>query len=283
MNSAAGLNRRRRAYPDVRSVPLAAPADLLRRFGLQEPMLGALSASPRVLDVDFAEAFRPRLVTEVLQSCTSAGPTARIDEDFFWSLTIGSRTLGLIQIAELEGFTAPSRVTRCAGSSCGAVVEFELPLEAIMELAGGDAERQGVAIDGGRRTFEARLPTGADLCRLHESATTCSRGALLRRLVPDGVEVSGELSWVGVEEALAAADPLIDFHVRTTCPECGLGQEIPVDLQELALELLSGRQADLFHAVYRLARAYHWCERDILALPDSRRRRYLELLERESG
>jgi hypothetical protein len=35
--------------------------------------------------------------------------------------------------------------------------------------------------------------------------------------------------------------------------------------------------------VHRLARAYHWSEEDVLALPVTRRRRYLAHVDRDRG
>lgn len=45
---------------------------------------------------------------------------------------------------------------------------------------------------------------------------------------------------------------------------------------------MSGRARGLLREVYRLARACHWAERDILALTVARRFDYLLLLEEES-
>jgi len=45
---------------------------------------------------------------------------------------------------------------------------------------------------------------------------------------------------------------------------------------------MSGRCARLWREVHALARAYHWSERELLAMPLHRRLRYLLLLEEEA-
>ena len=53
---------------------------------------------------------------------------------------------------------------------------------------------------------------------------------------------------------------------------------MPVDVEEEALALLARAQEAFFRQVGVLASAFHWSEREILRLPEWRRRRYLALV-----
>jgi hypothetical protein len=56
----------------------------------------------------------------------------------------------------------------------------------------------------------------------------------------------------------------------------------PVRCARIFFFELTGRAGGLLREVHRLARAYHWSERDILSLSLKRRLAYLLLLEEES-
>ena len=79
-----------------------------------------------------------------------------------------------------------------------------------------------------------------------------------------------------IEDALEALDPQADVLLDLRCPACGsrwsevfdAGLVLWSDIRLAAQRLLS--------EVAQLARAFHWSERDILGMPASRRRFYLE-------
>jgi hypothetical protein len=56
----------------------------------------------------------------------------------------------------------------------------------------------------------------------------------------------------------------------------------PLRRPQLFFFELSDRARGLLHDVYRLARAFHWAERDILSLALERRLAYMLLLEEEA-
>jgi hypothetical protein len=84
-------------------------------------------------------------------------------------------------------------------------------------------------------------------------------------------------------EAIAAHDPLVAFSVASTCPACGAEDELPVDLEGLALRQLAQRQQRLVVEVHRLASRYGWTEKQALAVPPQRRERYLALIDDDTG
>ncbi len=82
--------------------------------------------------------------------------------------------------------------------------------------------------------------------------------------------------------AMEAADPLVAFSVRTTCPQCEQPAEIAVDLEAVALSRLRQHQRALVRTVHVLATRYGWSEAEVLAIPARRRSEYLRLIEDEN-
>ena len=53
-----------------------------------------------------------------------------------------------------------------------------------------------------------------------------------------------------------------------------------LDLEATCLALLAAEQPRLIDDIHALARAYHWTEAEVLAVPPRRRRQYLDRIER---
>jgi hypothetical protein len=95
---------------------------------------------------------------------------------------------------------------------------------------------------------------------------------------PAGIERHRETIALAVESAMETLDPMAEITLRSTCPDCGgpvVGTLDPFGLIVAAMD----RHGGIFLEIDRLARAYHWSEGEILALPAMRRRHYLALIE----
>ena len=227
------------------------------------------------LEADFA-APRPHLVTALLHAC--AIPPATPAE--CWGMAAGDRVAGVLAISAASGHPVLEAVPPCAG--CGVRLEVPLPVADLLKLheaagapprvrAGGAVLRRATGMD--QASWWAAGWSGAD---------QALRGMLATLIVePEAGAAAVDLA--EADEALAEAEPLVAFRVELACPECGMEQSVPVDLQELALAVLRRAQHGLIDEVHRIARAYHWTEDRVAALPAWRRARYLALIEREAG
>lgn len=81
-----------------------------------------------------------------------------------------------------------------------------------------------------------------------------------------------------IDAALAAADPQADIRFDMGCPACEHQWSSLFDIGDILWSSLERCVSRLLIEVDVLARVYHWSEREILQLPASRRRRYLELV-----
>jgi len=242
-----------------RWLPFPAKTDwFMRRFG---------DASPDI-DIDLASLARPDAVTRVLAAVTrtSAGPEP--EEAHIWALPVGVRTAALLRTALGEAGTL-QRVVRCR--ACLERSEIELPLS---ELPPPPCDPLQLEVDG--EPWMLRLPSGADqrawqLAGVEPLAVAQSLLLTPRELRPDLLP--------RLADAMHEHDPLTDFHVATQCVNCEAGILAPLDLEHIALGVLAGAQRRVLDDVHRLARAYHWSEAQILALPAWRCAAYLERVD----
>ena len=239
----------------------ASPASL-RAFGRAED-----------LELDFADADRPALVSALLAACDDGLG----DAEFWWRQPVGARTAALLQL--LAASDAGGRFelhARCHRGECGTAFEFALPFAAL-QTAQPQAGPVRIVLDG-ERSVALRLPTGCDL-RRWRAAPPSTRGALLADL-----RVDGELrpaDEAPLSEAMARHDPLVAFTVACRCPACDAAQQVEVDLEGLALARLGAQQRALLHEVHRLASRYGWTEAQVLAVAPPRRARSLALIDAE--
>ena len=65
------------------------------------------------------------------------------------------------------------------------------------------------------------------------------------------------------------------------CPECAARIRVSFDPQRYVLGELRERAMFVYEEVHLLASRYQWSEREILALPGSRRARYAEFADQQ--
>lgn len=170
----------------------------------------------------------------------------------------------------------------CPG--CGCEVDVWLTANGPQEPEEPE-ERFVIEVAGAR--FAARLPTSLDIAAVSgcESVEAARRALVRRCLEPDVAETSlrgdsapdGEAVAAAVEAELDRRAGVSAGIVTMTCPDCGHGWTVELDVAEFAwreIEILAVR---LLSHVDVLARRYGWSEQEILRLSPARRRFYLEL------
>ena len=251
--------------PDLTLVPGGADAALRwRGLGQVEDLDLVLSA--------VQAGDRPRAVTAVL--CACATPPA--SEGTIWALTLAGRIGGLLAVWAGDARRNLELQLKCAG--CGADLEVALPVSALAEMAQqAEAEPE---LEIGDAALRLRRPTGEDQRRWREADFADPGLGILETLVVGAApDLGGQVE--ALSDQLAEFDPLSCFSVSTTCPDCSLEQDAPVDLEAVLLQRLQRVQAGLFRDVDILARRYGWSDTAILAMPAARRARYLEIALRE--
>jgi hypothetical protein len=162
--------------------------------------------------------------------------------------------------------------------SCCQRLEIELDANVLQGEHPPEAELSFTTLDG--RRF--RLPNSRDLAAILEAPNTATAARqLLGRCRLDGFQSDDELNGVFEEvdaglEALAAQRAL---HLDLSCASCGQQWQHVFDPGEFLWEEIESQAALLLDDVHRLASAYGWTERDILAMSDERRAAYVSRVD----
>jgi hypothetical protein len=245
----------------------------VRRFG----------ADPTDLDVAFGACPGDAQATAVLARCSGT------DAAGVQGWTLPRRLQALLAVrcaAEADDggsvATAPCTTATLACPACAARFEIELPLARCLQPVDDTPLHLHTAAG---TPLRVRLPTGSDL-QAWRDLPQPDEAALAAQLL---IEVDGRTPAAGyrpapdvvaaVADALAERDPFTVLPVQAACPDCGHVQEADIDLQALLLRDLAAQQRRLLAEITALARAFHWSEAQILALPAWRRAHYLASLD----
>jgi hypothetical protein len=220
-----------------------------------------------------------RVVAEVLRVCGVAPSGEALDQEWLLDRSLGERLAALLALAAGDGREPFLAVMRCV--ACGETLEAPLAVGDLLayQARAASPPRLELRLDD-QHALGLRLPTARDLERWRERGTPAE--GMARELLRTDAALPEPLphEWLAaIESTLAAADPLVDFELSIDCPVCATRARYALDLQELALARLRETRAALLACVHRLASAYHWTEEQIFAVPPSRRRLYLAMIE----
>lgn len=195
----------------------------------------------------------------VLLAASLGGVAAREVAD--WPLDRRDRLLIDARIAAFGREIA--LFARCP--ACGEGNEAGFDLGALRDATA--AEAVSVTLDG--HAVALRAPTS----RAVATAVLAGDGAVLRRHC-----AGREADAAAVEDALAAAFPLLDIRFDLACSACAAPIATRFDIVDWLWREIEALADRAIATVDRLARFYGWSEAEILALPPARRARYLAAL-----
>jgi hypothetical protein len=156
------------------------------------------------------------------------------------------------------------------------LADLEGSLPAAPDEPQAEREAGGVyRMPDGRRF---RLPRGSDERAAAAAPPGTAERELIRRCMIEG---SAGDDVAGLSDAMRAVGPVLDLDVGAACPECGAEQTVRFDLQHYLLRRILNESRQRAREIHRIAWAYGWSLDEILRLSRSRRRTYVELIERE--
>ncbi len=246
------------------------PVTGLLELALSESALGARSHPARVTAV----------LCKALEDLGGESPGSALVRE----LSVGDRQFLMRRLAvhiddQLTWLTA-----KCG--DCGEPFDISfLHSELPVKPAGGDYPE--AVVETSRGSVSVRVPTGSDQERValiqdEEQAVRVLLESLISR------RESGELLDAGAftEEDIAAIEtaaeemaPEIAMNLLAGCPHCSTENQVPLS----PYACMERPVGDLYGEIHALAANYHWSEREILALPRSRRHNYLSLIDRSRG
>jgi len=243
-----------------------------------------------------------RIVTALLTRCVKrVGLLEPVTASLIGDLLVGDREFLMLKLREMTLGTRLDAVVRCPAPDCGVRMDLKLNLDDFCAEAAPisslffalDCPDQNPDVN--EISVEFRLPTGADqdavALGVGVDEASAVRKLLARTIsrinsqspveeqavatLPEGVQRR-------IEEQMEKLAPQGFVELEITCLECQELFSVPFDPASFFLaEIMGGRQS-LEREVHFLAWHYHWRERDILALPRRKRRRYIELIHQEA-
>jgi hypothetical protein len=164
-------------------------------------------------------------------------------------------------------------------AACGSRVDVALDLASYLQHCRPRPSRRAVPtsepgcwrLRSGQLEF--RLPKVADV--LEAAGSPDPRKTILERCI-HGVRTAAGIR--SAERTMAGLGPTLLSQVAGLCPECGASAELSFDAREFCLQELRSMASGVIEETHLLAWAYHWSERQILALAPWRRRAYAELV-----
>lgn len=222
---------------------------------------------------------RLHALDRALLAIQASFPEAAEEKVADWPL--GRRNQALAQVRMLYFGRQLHGWTVC--EQCGEKLEFELDCGRLLERQ-QDSDPQAIQLNG--CTF--RLPTSRDLACIadvHEVKAAVLR--LLEECRLQDAETSSEClgsAWSEEEieelgEKMSLADPLAEIALSLECPVCRCTCEEALDLPTFLWTEWEARARRILEEVHTLASNYGWHEAEILALSDTRRAMYLQMVQ----
>ena len=271
------------SFGDVQTVQFPEAAEAT--YAIEKLMLRPFGINRRDLEVDFSQSFRPALVTDILECCTTSASGKSPERNLLWSLTVSTRIEWLLRIVSVDGaFDAPLPV-RCRNESCGETVGVDLSLAELLAIQSESGNF--ITVNCATQSLQLRKPTGLDQRAwateefpTERAAIESMAQALVVRDQSHALSLDDE-SLYAIDRVMQDEDGLVNFSLEVICACCESNTKFDLDLQEFALERLQQAQQRLLTTVHQLAKYYHWTEQDIFAVPAWRRNHYLKLLAKE--
>lgn len=247
----------------------------LRRDAVMRPLLGATEML--LAELASSALSQPERVTRFLATTVAEIGGRPIDRAAAAALSVGDRQHLVRRIGAAMGRDLVWLNGTC--SACSALFDIPIRQSELPVKPAGPAYPEA-AVELGGEPVRLRAPTGADQAAVADMEPEAAVAALLRRLAPATAERGLDAAeQAALEEAVEQMAPEVALEALARCPDCGAENLVAVD-PYLTLQL---GVSEIYDDVHVLARSYHWCEADILALPRDRRKRYLQLIDRERG
>lgn len=201
------------------------------------------------------------------------------------NMPLGGLNARLLRLRAALFGPALTCLTNCR--SCNGTIETTFGVEELLSYERPASSEPGVlhSLNYEDDILEFRLPTAKDLITLevgNTHATIALADRLISKSMHNGESVPIQELTPGAIEAVEAQitelDPLAHIELALSCPDCrNTWYETLHVIDFLWLEI-GNLARRLLIEITRLASAFGWSEREILALTPERRRSYLELL-----
>jgi hypothetical protein len=216
-----------------------------------------------------------------LEMLSAACP--EMSRDALLGLSIGSRDGELFAFRERLFGRQMACIAVCPG--CDGRLELTLDAAEVRSVSGQGTGTE-VALSSAGYELRFRPPNSSDVMVASQALPDQRRQLILSRCLlsasANGAPASAEqlpaAIMDAVAEEMAKADPLADMQLAVSCACCGHNWQAAFDIVSFLWSEIEAAAVRLMHEIHRLASAYGWCEREILALSATRRHLYLAMV-----
>jgi len=240
-----------------------------------------LAGSDELAARDHADAPAVEFATRLLGSCVltlhTDGGELPASRDAIRALTAGDREVALLALRRAAYGDRLDLVVTCPDVTCGAMMDLALTVSELLRAPLATRSDRDVDVTGVRPITGDDLHAVAELALDDPDAAVRTLAARCTGRDGEGAALTAD-ELAAVESALEALDPHAEHELMLTCPDCELVFTSSIDAAELVRQEMTASITELDLSVHLMASNYHWHERDIIALPIVRRRRYLRIL-----
>ena len=221
-------------------------------------------------------------VTNILNITLANVAGMPANKDLVSTLCSGDRQYLIIQLEAIINPASKWLTIDC--HACGELIQLKLiPGTLPVKPAGQNFPTTTTHLSIGEVML--RAPNGADEMALLQQPNNEKQrlSHLLKRLIsqsnkPIDIEQLTTDDTEIIDQILENMMPQPSIEISTACPYCDSLQEITLDIYQWMNE----QSNDIENDIHQLAINYHWSEKEILALPKTRRKHYLQLIEQAS-
>lgn len=229
---------------------------------------------------------RPEYVTSVLSSVLDCIGDQKVDAECVSDLCVADRQYLMLRLtAILDG---EQMWLKLGCSHCNALFDVDVQRCDLPVKEAGEGFPL-VTIHLKECNIVARIPTGEDqaqFARLSDDEKamqyllqSCINSVNGEKPKKEFFSMLSESDINIIDDALDEAAPAVCNRLLVKCPECTREQ-----YAELDHYVITGmNEHDFYEEVHTLASHYHWSEAAILDLPLSKRRHYIDMINRSKG
>jgi hypothetical protein len=239
------------------------------------------------------------VVTALLSKCLKrVGRFQPAPVSLVRELVVGDREFLMMRLRELTLGNRINAVLRCGNPDCGQEMDIALNLDELNSPERHLAQRIftfAVTSERDRFEIEFRLPTGAHQEAAADSISNDDELAVVKLLAMTITTINGnsdiDVSSVAalpasvlkaIEARMEELAPLQTIELNAVCVECEQPFVSDFDVTSFFLAELQQYRRVLEREVHCIAWHYHWPEHEILSLTRAKRRRYIDLIQRDS-
>lgn len=197
------------------------------------------------------------------------------------NLPVGDRIALILHLRKITFGNTLHCTIQCP--NCTDNLSIDIPIDSILQPPKTNPQTT-YTIKFEEYTLKIRPITGTDLetITLNQNTTPNLSEKLLRSCItfsdPHLPETISNQLQEQLNTKLSEIDLQADLTLNINCPFCNKNFQTPLDIEDFFFQEITSRYHQLEREIHWIALHYNWSEKNILSLPSSKRKRYVELI-----